>query len=351
MRGEKASDSAHARQERARAHPGYKKEREEGMHRRALVWTLLVGALWPATALAQFPDRPIKLIVPFPAGGPADLFARVLGNGMSAQLGQQVVIENRAGVSGLAGVEALARSAPDGYTIGLNSSAALSTMPFMLSKMPFDWQKDLALITMVVRVPEVLVGHPSLGVSTLQELVDYARAHPRKISFGSAGTGTFTHLAVELLKAEAKIELVHVPYRGAAPAVNDLLGGHVQLAVLDVPVLLPHIRSGAVKALALTSPTRIAALPDVPTTAEAGYKNVISDNWYGLIAPAGVPADILDRLHQAATTTLRSDELRKQLEPQNAIPAPTTPAEYAAHVKSEQAKWGPIVIATGTKLE
>jgi tripartite-type tricarboxylate transporter receptor subunit TctC len=270
---------------------------------------------------------------------------------MTAELGQQVVIENRAGVGGLAGVDALAKSAPDGYTIGLNGAAALSAIPFMVNKMPFDWQKDLALITVVVRVPEVLVVHPSLGVSTLQQLIDYARANPKKINYGSAGTGSITHLAVELLKTEAKIDLVHVPYRGAAPAVNDLLGGHVSLVVLDTPVLLPHIRSGAVKALAVTSATRSGALPDVPTTAEAGLKAVNSDNWYGLSAPAGVPPDVFDKLYKAVTKILHSDEVKKQFASQDAVPAPVTPSEFAALVKSEQAKWGPVVIATGAKME
>ncbi len=322
------------------------------MDRRALIGALTAWSLIPAAAWAQgFPSKPIKLIVPFPAGGPADLFARALGGGMSAELGQQVVIENRAGASGLTGVDALAKSAPDGYTIGLNSAAALSAIPFMVSKMPFDWQKDLALLTLVVRVPEVLVVHPSLGVSTLPELIAYARANPGKINYGSAGVGTFTHLAVELLKAAVGIELAHVPYRGAAPAVNDLLGGHVQLAVLDTPVLLPHIRSGAVKALAVTSARRSQALPEVPTTAEAGLASVNSDNWYGLSAPAGVAPDILDKLHNAATAALRSDAIKQQLASQDAVPAPVTPAEFAAFVKAEQAKWRPVVIATGAKLE
>jgi len=173
------------------------------MNRRTLMAAVIAAMLQPGAAYAQsFPSKPIKLIVPFPAGGPADLFARVLGSGMTAELGQQVVIENRAGVGGLAGVDALAKSAPDGYTIGLNGAAALSAIPFMVSKMPFDWQKDLALITVVVRVPEVLVVHPSLGVNTLQELIAYARANPKKINYGSAGTGSITHLAVELLKTE-----------------------------------------------------------------------------------------------------------------------------------------------------
>jgi tripartite-type tricarboxylate transporter receptor subunit TctC len=328
------------------------------MNRRSLISVFAAGlllpvvGLWPAAAGAQsYPNKPIKLIVPFPAGGPADLFARVLGNGLTAELGQQIIIENRAGVGGLAGVDALAKSAPDGYTIGLNGAAALSAIPFMVSKMPFDWQKDLAPLSLVVRVPEVLVVHPSVNANTLQDLVAYARANPRKINFGSAGTGTITHLAVELLKTEAKIDLVHVPYRGAAPAVNDLLGGHFEMIVLDTPVLLPHIRAGKAKPLAVTSATRSAALPDVPTTGEAGFKSVLSDNWYGISAPAGVSPEILDKLHKAITNTLRSAELKKQFDSQDAIPSPTTPAEFAAFIKAEQAKWGPVVTATGAKLE
>ena len=322
------------------------------MKQRALVSAFLVVALWSTAASAQsFPSRPVRLIVPFPAGGPADLFGRVLGSGMSGNLGQQVMIENHAGVAGLAGVDALAKSAPDGYTIGLNNAASLCAMPFMLPKMPFDWHKDLALITIVVRVPQVIVVHPSLGVNTLPELIAYARANSKKVNYGSAGTGSTTHLVVELLKSETKIDLVHVPYRGAAPVVNDLLGGHVQLAVLDTPVLLPHIRSGKVKALAVTSATRSASLADVPTTAELGLARVNSDNWYGLSAPSGVAPDNFDKLTSAALTTLRSDDVKKQFQTQDAVPAPSTPAEFAALVKSEQAKWGPIVIATGAKLE
>jgi tripartite-type tricarboxylate transporter receptor subunit TctC len=224
-------------------------------------------------------------------------------------------------------------------------------MPFMTAKMPFDWQKDLALLTLVVRVPEVLTIHPSVGVNTLQEFVAHARANPGKVSFASAGTGTVTHLAAELLKTEARINIVHVPYRGAAPAVNDLIGGHVQMLVADVPVLLPHIRAGKIKALALTSSKRSSALPDVPTSAEAGFGTVLSDNWYGLSAPAGVPADIFDKLQKAAVKVLSSAEIKQQFDSQNSTPAPSTPAEYAAFVKAEQAKWGPIVIATGAKLE
>jgi tripartite-type tricarboxylate transporter receptor subunit TctC len=315
---------------------------------------LLFGAalLWPLRASAQdYPTRPIRLIVPFPAGGPSDLFARLLGIKLTESLGQQVVIENRSGVGGVTGVDVVARGAPDGYTIGLSSAGALSIMPFVMSKMPFDWRNDLALLTLVVRVPEVLVVNPSLKVETLKDLVDYARVHQGKLNFGSSGTGSISHLAVELLKTEAHIGLVHVPYRGAAPAVTDLLGGQVQLAAFDVPVLLPHIRSGALHALAVTSQTRAASLPEVPTTAEAGFPSVLSDNWYGLVAPAKTPPAILNKIGTAATDALRSDDLKAQYAQQDAVAAPTTPAEFAAFVTAEQLKWKAVVAATGVKFD
>src|SRR5260370_2554322 len=242
--------------------------RAMGIARRALICALAVAALWPATARAQaFPNRPIRVIVAFAAGGAADLFGRALANALRAEVGQEVVVEVRGGAGGLTGVDALAKSAPDGYTICLAGAAALSAIPFMVSKMPFDWRKDLALLTLAVRVPEVLIVHPALGADTLDDFIAYARAHPGKINFGSAGAGSITHLAVELLKRETGINLVHVPYRGVGPAVSDMLGGHIQLIVADGPFLLPHVRSGAIKALAVTPSSRVWALPPVPAHA------------------------------------------------------------------------------------
>jgi tripartite-type tricarboxylate transporter receptor subunit TctC len=322
------------------------------MDRRAVIAAMALAPLWPVTAAGQtFPSRPLKLVVTFAAGGAADLFSRVLADGIGAELGQQVFIEVHAGAGGLTGVDFTAKSAPDGYTICFAGAAALSAMPFMYAKMPFDWQKDLALISSILRVPEAIVVTPSLGVDTLPAFVDYARAHPGKINFGSAGLGTITQLAAELLKEEAKIDIVHVPYRGVAPAMTDLLGGQIHMLVADVPFLLPQIKAGAIKALALTSAARTPALPDLPTTAEAGYPRVTSDNWYGLVAPGGTASDVIDRLNRAAVTALRSAELKKQFETFNAIPAPSTPAEFAAFILAEQAKWGPVVLKTGVRLD
>src|SRR5437868_8646953 len=246
----------------------------------------VVALLIPMLAWAQaYPTKPVRMVIGFPAGGPADIFGRSLAQGMAAELGQPVIVENIPGVGGVLGVERGVKSAPDGYTIVCNSASPLVIAPFSLTRLPYDIKKDIALITLVVRVPEVLAVHPSMPVSSLAELVAYAKANPGKVNFGSAGAGSITHLAGELLKAEAKIDIVHVPYKGAAPAVTDLVGGQVQMGIFDVPVLLQHIRSGKLKALAITSAKRAEALSDVPTTVEKNYPNVPSDNWYGLVMP------------------------------------------------------------------
>ena len=311
---------------------------------------LLLLALIPGLVFGQtYPNKPVKLIVGFPAGGPADIFGRALASGMSADLGQPVIVENISGVGGVLGVDRAAKAAPDGYTMVINSASPLVIAPYSLSKIPYDVKKDFAFITLVVRVPEVLAVHPSVPANSLQELIAYAKANPGKVNFGSAGSGSITHLAGELLKAEAKIDIVHVPYKGAAPAVNDLLGGQVQMGIFDVPVLLGHIRGGKLKALTITSATRAPALPDVPTTTELNYPNVNSDNWYGLVMAAATPADIQKRVHSAAVAALRSKPVADQFDKVGGIPAPGTPQEYAAFIAAEQAKWSKIVNAIGFK--
>src|SRR5437016_6128154 len=311
---------------------------------------LVIAAVLPLAALAQaYPSKPVRMIVPFPPGGPADIFARGLAQGMHEPLGQPVVIENIGGVGGVLGVDRALKSAPDGYTLGFNSGSTLSIAPYSFPKLPYDVKKDIALITLVVRVPEVLAVHPSMPVSSLAELIAYAKANPGKVNFGSAGAGSITHLAGELLKAEAKIDIVHVPYKGAAPAVTDLVGGQVQMGIFDVPILLSHIRAGKLKALAITSIRRAPALPDVPTTTEGGYANVNSDNWYGLIMPASTPAEIQKRVHAAAAAALKSGAVTEQFAKVGGLASPSTPQEYAAFVAAEQAKWGKIVTAIGFK--
>jgi tripartite-type tricarboxylate transporter receptor subunit TctC len=325
------------------------------MHWRRAIAAFGLLVLWSVTAAAQspgaYPNRPIRLIVTFAAGGAADLFARALASGMSAELGQPVIVEIHAGAGGLTGVDVAAKSPPDGYTICLAGEAALSAIPFMVTKMPFDWQKDLALITDVARVPEIVAVTPALGIDTLPAFVEYARANPGKINFGSAGLGSITQLSAELLKDEAKINIVHIPYRGIAPAVTDMLSGQLQMMVSDIPLVLPQVKAGGLKALAITTDKRSPALPDVPTTTEAGYPRVLSDDWYGLVAPAATPPDALDRLHRAAIAVLNSEALKKQFDTLNATPDPQTPQQFTALVLAEQAKWAPVVLKTGVRLD
>ena len=312
---------------------------------------LLLGLIFlPLLAFGQaYPNKPVRLIVGFPAGGPADIFGRALAHGMASELGQPVVVENIAGVGGVLGVDRVAKSAPDGYTLCINSASPLVIAPYSLTKIPYDVKKDFAFVTLVVRVPEVVAVHPSVPAGTLADLISYARANPGKVNFGSAGSGSITHLAGELLKAEAKFDLVHVHYKGAAPAVNDLLGGQVQMGIFDVPVLLAHIRSGKLKALAITSATRAPSLPEVPTTGELNYPNVNSDNWYGLIMAAATPADIQRRVHSAAVAALKSKAVEEQFSKVGGIASPGSPQEYAKFIASEQTKWSKIVQAIGFK--
>jgi len=311
---------------------------------------LVAAALVAGAVSAQsYPTKPVKLVVGFPAGGPADIFGRTFAQALSNGLAQPVIVENKSGVGGVLGIDAVAKSAPDGYTLGFNNQGSVAMAPYALTKMPFNPNKDLAFITVVVKVPEIVVVNPSLPVNSLAELIAYAKANPGKIDAGSAGAGGITHLALELLKSEAKIDVVHVPYKGAAPAVSDLLGGQVQMGIFDVPVVLPHIKSGKFKALAVTSAKRVAAFPEVPTTAELGYPKVISDNWYGLVAPAATPAAVQKRVHEAAVAALHSPALLEQFAKVSGIPAPTSQQEYLVFLGEEQARWGTIINAIGFK--
>ncbi len=306
--------------------------------------------LAPMLAWAQaYPAKPVKMIIGFPAGGPADIFGRALAQGMSNDLGQPVIVENVSGVGGVLGVDRGLKSPPDGYTLVFNSASPLVIAPFALARLPYDIKKEVGLVTVVVKVPEVLAVNPSLPVNSFQELLAYAKANPGKVNFGSAGAGSITHLAGELLKSEAKVDIVHVPYKGAAPAVTDLVGGQVQMGIFDVPVLLSHIRAGKLKALAVTSDKRAETLPDVPTTVELSYPNVTSDNWYGLILPAATPAAVQKRVHAAASAALNSAAVKEQFAKVGGVAAPGTPQDYARFLEAEQAKWGRIVNAIGFK--
>src|SRR4051812_21644979 len=308
--------------------------------------------LWPSALAAQeFPNRPIKFIVPFPAGGPADTISRIVTEKMSSILGQPIVIEARAGAGGMIGIGSVAKSDPNGYTIALAPSSGLAMNVTLRDDMPFHPLKDLALITQVVSVPEILVVNEKVPVKTLDELIALAKAEPGKLVFASTGHGGMPHMAMELLKLTAGIQLVHAPYTGAAPAVNDLLGGHVQMMFADVPVLLGNIQSGKLRALAIGSRTRIASLPSVATTAELGMPQVEADNWYGLVAPIATPQPILTKLHSAAAEALHSAEVKDKLASQGVVAVGNSSAEFETYVKREIDRWAKIINASGIKVK
>src|SRR4051812_17117502 len=308
--------------------------------------------LWPAISFAQdFPTRPIRFIVPFPAGGPADVISRVVTDKMSSLLGQPVVIENRGGAGGLVGINSVAKSTPDGYTIAIAPSSQLAMNVTLRDDMPFHPMKDLALLTQIVSVPEILVVNPSVPAKSLAELVALAKAQPGKLTFASTGPGGMPHMATELLKYTAGMDIVHAPYTGAAPAVNDLLGGHVQMMFADVPVLMGSIKAGSLRALAIGSAQRITVLPDIPTTAELGMPKVEADNWYGLVAPAATPKPVLDKLYAAATEALHSAEVKDKLAGQGVIAVGNSSAEFRAYVQREIDRWGELIKATGIKIK
>jgi tripartite-type tricarboxylate transporter receptor subunit TctC len=309
----------------------------------AIAW-LAAGA----ASAQDYPTKPVRLIVPFPPGGPSDFFARIFGQKASELLGQPIVIENKSGAGGVLGIDQVAKAAPDGYTLGLSNAGAVAIAPGF-QPMPYDVDRDLALLTLVASVPEVLVVAGSVPASSVEELVRLARAKPGQINFASAGNGGMPHLAGELFKAANRIDIVHVPYRGAAPAVTDLLSGQVQMLIADTPILLPHIRSGALRALGMASRQRSAMLPDLPTVAEAGGGSVEADNWYGLVAPRRTPQPVLDRIVAASRTALASPEVADKFAEQGARAGGMPPAEFAAYVKSEAAKWRRLVETAGLK--
>jgi len=286
--------------------------------------------------------------VPFPPGGPNDIIARVIGQRMSEIVHQPIVIDNRGGQAGVLGTDAIAKSAPDGYTIGIVSASALSISPTM-EKVAYDVARDFAPITLVATVPEMLVVASSVPARDTKELVALAKAEPGKLNFASAGTGGITHLAGELFKLTAKIDIVHVPYRGAAPAINDLLGQQVQMAFLDLPVILPHIKAGTLRAIVLGAKERVPTAPDVPTTAEVGMPDILIENWYGMIAPAGTPPPIIDRLNRVATEAMADPAVKEKLADQGLALVPQTPEQFRAYIASETARWAKVIKDAGVE--
>ena len=320
---------------------------------RALKTPMLVLSvlLAPMAASAQdFPNRQIRLIVPFPPGGPNDIIARLVGQRMSELFKQPIVIDNRGGQGGVLGTDVVAKATPDGYTIGIVSASSIVINP-TLEKVAYDPRKDLAPVTLVTTVPEMLVVASNVPANNMAELIALARAQPGKLNFASAGVGGLPHLAGELLKLTANIDIVHVPYRGAAPAINDLLGQQVQMVFLDLPVILPQIQAGKLKPIALGARQRAPTAPDVPTTAEIGMPDLLIENWYGMIAPAGTPEKIIVEINRVANQAMNDPAIKQKLADQGLTVAGDSPEQFRDFIDSETKKWAKVIKDAGVKIE
>ena len=300
---------------------------------------------------ADYPTRPVTLIIGFAPGGPSDVMARVLGRKMEDILKQPIVIENRVGGGGGVAAMSVARAAPDGHTLLLATGSSLAINLSLYRNLGYDPEKDFDPVSLVGVQTNVLYAHPSLPAKTLAEFVAYAKANPGKLSFGSGGVGTPAHLAGELLKIKAGIEYTHVPFRGTGPTLQSVIGGHVPTAFNPPAPLLPHLQSGAIKAIAITTLQRTPALPDTPTIAESGYPGFDAATWHAIVAPAGLPADVAAKLHQAIHQTLSDQAVRKAMADQGVDVINGNPAELRAYIKSEIPKWAEVVKASGAKAE
>jgi tripartite-type tricarboxylate transporter receptor subunit TctC len=304
-----------------------------------------------AAAQDAYPTRPITLVVPFPAGGSTDLVARVIAEKMTVELGQQIVIDNRGGAGGNIGSAAVAKADPDGYTILMGTVATHALNPALYKKMPYDAVTDFAPISLLVRVPNVLVVNPELPVNSVAELIALLKANPGKYSYASSGNGTPLHLSGELFKTMAGVDMEHIPYKGAGPALTDLLGGHVQIMFDNLPSSTGYIKEGRLRGLAVTTAERAASMPDLPTIAESGVPGYETYTWNALFAPAGTPPAVVERLNAAAVAAVTDAEVQTKLQGFGATVVGSTPDELAQHVQSELAKWAPIVAASGAQID
>jgi tripartite-type tricarboxylate transporter receptor subunit TctC len=304
----------------------------------------------PAGAQGEYPNRPVTLVVPFPAGGSTDLVARLVASKMTPVLGQQIVIENRGGAGGNIGSAAVARAEPDGYTILMGTVATHALNPALYKKMPYDAVKDFAPISLLAFIPNVLVVNPDFPAKSIKELIDLLKANPGKYSYASSGNGTPLHLSGELFKTMAGVDMAHVPYKGAGPALVDVMGGHVPIMFDNLPPSLEHIRAGTLRGLGVTTKERAPSIPELPTIAETlpGYETY---SWNAFFAPAGTPKPIIDRLNGASLAALADPEVAAKLKDLSALVAGSTPEELATHVQAEIAKWAPIVKASGAQLD
>lgn len=308
---------------------------------------LLAG---PAPA-ASYPVKPIRFIVPNGMGGSTDLVARSIAQKMSDSMGQQVIVDNRPGSGGIVGTELVARSAADGYTLLMGTIGNLAISPHLHPKLGYDPVRDFAPVSQLAASAYLLVVHPAVPAQSVSELVALAKAKPRAMNYASAGSGTGSHLAMELFKSATGTDIVHVPYRGGTAGMNDVLGGHVQMAFNGIPSTVPHWRAQRIRVLAVTTARRSGVLPDVPTVAEAGYPGAEATSWTALVVPTGTPREIIGRLHQEVVKAVASPEIRKRLMADGAEPVGGTPAQFSAYLKSELAKWGEVVKRSGARAD
>jgi tripartite-type tricarboxylate transporter receptor subunit TctC len=317
-----------------------------------VVAAALSAFLAPQLAQAQdFPTRPVRIVVAFPPGGPTDFVGRLVADKMTKLLGQRVYIDNKPGANGTLGGGDVAKSDPDGYSLFLTTSGAVTVSPHIMAKMPFDTFRDFAPVALVTKVTEVMVVSPKLGIKTVKELVALAKEKPGTIPFASTGIGSPPHLAQMLLDASAGVKFLHVPYRGAAPALTDLLAGQVQVVALDIPVVISQIQAGTVIPIGVVADKRDAVLPDVPTLAEQGYPNTDASNWYALLAPAKTPPAVIAKLNKTVDDALADPEVHDKLVKVGATPVGGTPQELGTFMKAEYEKWGRVVAANGIKEE
>jgi tripartite-type tricarboxylate transporter receptor subunit TctC len=298
-----------------------------------------------------YPAKPIRIIVPFPAGGSADIMARVVGQKITERWGQQVVIDNRSGAGGNIAAELAAKSAPDGYTLFLCTVGTHAIHQTLYGKLPFDPIEDFSAVAYIAGVPNVVVVHPSIPVTSVKELIAFIKARPGQINFGSPGSGSSVHMSGEMLKVMAGLDMTHIPYKGNPQAVTDLVAGQIQLMITNMPPVVPYIQSGRLRALAVTTKTRSLALPDLPTMEEAGLPGYESSAWFGLVSPAAVPRDIVNKLNAEVVRIVGLEDVKRNLASQGAYPLVMTPDEFGAFMKSETAKWAKVVKASGARAD
>ena len=316
----------------------------------ALCFALFAAGSW--SALAQpYPTKPIVLVVPFAPGGTSELISRLMAQKLAERLGQQVVVENRPGAAGNIAMEQVARAAPDGYTLILGHIGTLAVNPAMFPRLPYDALKDFAPVSLIAAVPNIVTINPSVPAKNLKEFLDLARAKPGAINYGSAGNGSAGHLAMEYLKRIAKVDMVHVPYKGTGPMLTDLLAGQTQATFTGASPLIPHIKSGKLRALAVGSATRIPSLPDVPTVAESGFAGFETAQWYGIIAPAKTPPAIIQRLSAEIAQVMQLPDVIARLSGDGTVMIGSTPQEFATYIQVEMKRWGDVVRAANIKAE